>query len=54
MTSDELPSDPVDVIVIESGLAGLSCAALLSFCDTKTVVLESHDAPGGAAHTWER
>jgi phytoene dehydrogenase-like protein len=58
--SDELPSssassdDEMDVIVIGSGLAGLACAALLSFCGKKTVVFESHDAPGGAAHTWER
>mmetsp|Transcript_11933 Transcript_11933/g.14909 ORF Transcript_11933/g.14909 Transcript_11933/m.14909 type:complete len:610 (+) Transcript_11933:119-1948(+) len=43
-----------DVIVIGSGLAGLSCAALLSHCETPTLVLESHDAPGGAAHTWTR
>ena len=54
VTSDELPTGEVDVIVIGSGLAGLSCAALLSHCDKETVVLESHDAPGGAAHTWER
>lgn len=44
----------VDVVVIGSGLAGLSCAALLSHCHKNVVVFESHDAPGGAAHTWER
>jgi phytoene dehydrogenase-like protein len=55
-TSDPLPSDDdmVDVIVIGSGLAGLSCAALLSHCQKRVVVLESHDIPGGCAHTWER
>ncbi|KAL3935713.1 MAG: hypothetical protein SGARI_002857 [Bacillariaceae sp.] len=54
-TSDEVPTDEeVDVVVIGSGLAGLSCAALLSHCDKRTVVLESHDAPGGAAHSWTR
>ena len=49
----ELPEE-ADVVVIGSGLAGLSCAALLSHCDRKVVVLESHDAPGGAAHSWTR
>jgi len=43
-----------DVVVIGSGLAGLSCAALLSHCGKRVIVLESHDTPGGAAHTWER
>ena len=46
--SDEIPTEEVDVVVIGSGLAGLSCAALLSHCDKKTVVLEAHDTPGGA------
>lgn len=60
--SDELPSSSSDqssqvvddVIVIGSGLAGLCCAALLSYCGIKTIVLESHDVYGGAAHSWER
>lgn len=43
-----------DVIVIGSGLAGLSCASLLSHNQVSTAVLESHDTPGGAAHTWSR
>mmetsp|Transcript_6547 Transcript_6547/g.9569 ORF Transcript_6547/g.9569 Transcript_6547/m.9569 type:complete len:594 (-) Transcript_6547:157-1938(-) len=43
-----------DVIVIGSGLAGLSCAALLSHNDVNTLVLESHDTIGGAAHGWTR
>ena len=42
------------MIVIGSGLAGVSCAALLSHCNYQVAVLESHDAPGGCAHTWER
>jgi phytoene dehydrogenase-like protein len=41
-------------VVIGSGLAGLSCAALLAHCGRNVVVLESHDTPGGCAHSWER
>ena len=52
-SSDEVPGQ-ADVVIIGSGLAGLSCGALLSHCKKSVVVLESHDAPGGAAHTWER
>lgn len=50
---DPLPQT-TDVIVIGSGLAGLSCASLLSHNEISTLVLESHDAIGGAAHSWER
>jgi hypothetical protein len=46
--------DSSDVIIIGSGLAGLSCAALLAHCGRSVTVLESHDAPGGCCHTWER
>ena len=53
-TAADDDDDDVDVVVIGSGLAGLSCAALLSHCDRRVMVLESHDAPGGAAHTWSR
>lgn len=49
----EVPTE-VDVVIIGSGLAGLSCGALLSHCGKSTVVLESHDAPGGATHSWTR
>lgn len=53
--SDDVPTDQeVDVVVIGSGLAGLSCGALLSHCDKSVCVLESHDAPGGCAHSWTR
>jgi Phytoene dehydrogenase and related proteins len=52
------PEDPlpqtVDVVVIGSGLAGLSCASLLAHNRISTLVLESHDAVGGAAHGWTR
>jgi len=46
--------EEVDVIIIGSGLAGLSCGALLSYSGYKVAVLESHDVPGGCAHGWER
>jgi phytoene dehydrogenase-like protein len=46
--------EEADVIVIGSGLAGLSCGALLSHYGKSVVVLESHDVPGGAAHGWTR
>jgi len=52
-SKEPLPTE-TDTIVIGSGLAGLSCAALLSHNSVPTIVLESHDAIGGAAHTWTR
>ena len=42
-----------DVIVIGSGLGGLSSAAVLSKAGYKVVVLEQHDIIGGATHTFE-
>ncbi|GFH45309.1 carotenoid isomerase [Chaetoceros tenuissimus] len=51
---DEPLPQTTDVIVIGSGLAGLSCASLLSHNEISTLVLESHDTIGGAAHSWER
>lgn len=50
---EKLPTSS-DVIVIGSGLAGLSCAALLSHNEIPNIVLESHDTIGGACHTWTR
>ncbi|EFN55141.1 hypothetical protein CHLNCDRAFT_35537 [Chlorella variabilis] len=45
-------AEEVDVVVIGSGIGGLSCAGLLAKYGLKVVVCESHDVPGGAAHTW--
>lgn len=42
-----------DVIVIGSGIGGLSCAALLARYEQNVVVLESHDVAGGAAHSFD-
>lgn len=43
-----------EVVIIGSGLAGLSCGALLAHTGHDVVVIESHDVPGGCAHGWER
>ncbi|KAF3341786.1 prolycopene isomerase [Carex littledalei] len=42
-----------DVVVIGSGLGGLCCAGLLARYGQDVVVLESHDVPGGAAHSFD-
>ncbi|ONK55562.1 uncharacterized protein A4U43_UnF1600 [Asparagus officinalis] len=42
-----------DVIVIGSGIGGLCCAGLLARYKQDVLVLESHDLPGGAAHSFD-
>ncbi|MEO0988110.1 MAG: NAD(P)/FAD-dependent oxidoreductase [Cyanobacteria bacterium J06639_14] len=44
----------VDVVVVGSGIGGLSCGALLARYGFDVVVCESHTIPGGAAHGFER
>ncbi|MGL5807772.1 MAG: phytoene desaturase family protein [Xenococcaceae cyanobacterium] len=43
-----------DVVVIGSGIGGLSCAALLASYGVKVIVCESHSIAGGAAHSFDR
>lgn len=50
-----LTSHETDVVVIGSGIGGLSCAALLSkVYGLDVTVLEAHYRPGGAAHSFTR
>lgn len=42
-----------DIIVIGSGIGGLSCAALLARYGYRVTVCESHTLPGGAAHAFK-
>lgn len=42
-----------DIVVIGSGVGGLSCAALLASYGFKVIVCESHNLPGGAAHSFK-
>lgn len=44
------PSNSYDVVVVGSGIGGLSCAAMLAKYGYSVAVFESHYAPGGAAH----
>lgn len=48
-----LPERP-DVVVIGSGLAGLTAAAYLATNDRSVVVLEQHDVAGGCSQTFQR
>ncbi|XP_031127397.1 prolycopene isomerase 1, chloroplastic isoform X2 [Ipomoea triloba] len=53
-SNQPFPGKPeADVVVIGSGIAGLCCAGLLARYQQDVLVLESHDVPGGAAHSFD-
>ncbi|MEN8181444.1 MAG: NAD(P)/FAD-dependent oxidoreductase [Myxococcota bacterium] len=51
---EEAPRDAYDVIVVGSGLGGLTAAALLARAGRSVLVVERHDRPGGYAHAFRR
>ena len=48
------PETQFDVIVIGSGMGGMTTAAMLSKLGKKVLVLEQHYIPGGFTHTFKR
>lgn len=44
----------VDIVVIGSGIGGLTSAALLAKAGKSVLVVEQHDRPGGYAHSFKR
>ena len=52
--NDAMEEETFDVVIIGSGIGGLSAAALLAKYDLKVCCVESHEHAGGAAHEWKR
>lgn len=48
---DKVPQN-LDVIVIGSGIGGLTVAATLAKVGKKVLLLEQHDQAGGCCHTY--
>ena len=49
-SSNSVPNSSYDVVVVGSGIGGLSCAAMLAHYGYSVAVMEAHYAPGGCAH----
>jgi hypothetical protein len=52
MASQSVKNKVYDVVVIGSGVSGLTCACILGKLGKKVLVLEQHDRPGGCLHTF--
>jgi all-trans-retinol 13,14-reductase len=50
---DKVLEEPIDAVIIGSGMGGLTCAAMLSRSGKRVLVLEQHDVAGGCTHTFE-
>ena len=49
----KLIPENIDVIIIGSGISGLTCAGLLTKAGKKVLVLEQHDIAGGTMHSFD-
>ena len=43
-----------EIVIIGSGLGGLSCGAILAKYGYQVIICESHNIAGGAAHSFTR